>query len=370
VSSDALHPPAEESQLDLLIKRWGLQLKHIVHARNAATGKLEEIKELTAGLDMPDTTSLVVFGSLARGEWTSGSDVDWTLLVDGPADPQHFRIVNEVAVQLAQAGMNEPGKSGTFGAMVSGHELVHQIGGDVDSNANMTRRTLLLLESASASGETVRGRVIRTILDRYIVCGPGVAEDGSKGFRCPRFLLNDVVRLWRTIAVDYAAKKWYQADQKWALRNAKLRISRKLTFVKGLLLCLDCELFAGADPWGDSAHENGANSSISSHELLVGGCLKLVQLTPLEGLARVCLNLDCKSEAKELFEAYDEYLALIGDAKKRDHLVSRVAFEAALNDPIFKEVREISHRFANALELLFFDSNEKLTELTKKYGVF
>ncbi|MDZ7617383.1 MAG: nucleotidyltransferase domain-containing protein [Patescibacteria group bacterium] len=35
-----------------------------------------------------DDYDLVVFGSLARREWTSGSDVDWTLLIDGLRRPR------------------------------------------------------------------------------------------------------------------------------------------------------------------------------------------------------------------------------------------------------------------------------------------
>lgn len=36
-----------------------------------------------------DDVDVVVFGSLARQEWTCGSDVDWTLLVDGQANSEH-----------------------------------------------------------------------------------------------------------------------------------------------------------------------------------------------------------------------------------------------------------------------------------------
>ncbi len=36
-----------------------------------------------------DDVDVVVFGSLARREWTTGSDVDWTMLIDGQADTQH-----------------------------------------------------------------------------------------------------------------------------------------------------------------------------------------------------------------------------------------------------------------------------------------
>jgi len=38
-----------------------------------------------AALDSEDT-SIVVSGSLARDEYTAGSDIDWTLLVDGSVD--------------------------------------------------------------------------------------------------------------------------------------------------------------------------------------------------------------------------------------------------------------------------------------------
>jgi hypothetical protein len=39
--------------------------------------------------------SVVAFGSVRRDEWTSGSDLDWTLLIDGTADPAHLLIAQE-----------------------------------------------------------------------------------------------------------------------------------------------------------------------------------------------------------------------------------------------------------------------------------
>ena len=189
-------------------------------------------------------------------------------------------------------------------------------------------------------------------------------------FRCPRFLLNDVVRLWRTFAVDYAAKKWQQANDKWAMRNAKLRIPRELTFVKGMLLCIDCELFPSDELWITAGSNNDDLEAELLDERLLEGCFILTQLAPLDAIARICNKLRCDDVARRAFGSYDAYLTLIDDREKREHLSKDVDFERAHEDHVIKEVREISHEFGNALERLFFDQNESLTALTRKYGVF
>ena len=122
---------------------------------------------------------VVVFGSLARKEWTSGSDVDWTLLIDGQATPQHRRIAQSIAhtigkTQYKGKGLPSPGATGIFGSMAFSHDIIHHIGGQTDTNKNTTQRILLLLESASLRPKTdVHGigaheRVVRAVLDRHL----------------------------------------------------------------------------------------------------------------------------------------------------------------------------------------------------------
>ena len=55
---------------------------------------------------LPDGTTFVVYGSLARRELTQGSDVDWTLLVDTAASRRHQELVGEVRRRLKRLGLH------------------------------------------------------------------------------------------------------------------------------------------------------------------------------------------------------------------------------------------------------------------------
>jgi Nucleotidyltransferase domain len=57
-------------------------------------------------------TSIVAFGSLARNEFTQGSDIDWTLLIDGQAASEHLAIANKVRDEIARLEGKGPGKEG------------------------------------------------------------------------------------------------------------------------------------------------------------------------------------------------------------------------------------------------------------------
>jgi len=87
----------------------------------------------------PDT-SIVVFGSVARQEFTSSSDLDWILLIDGQSIPEHKEQERNVERALVAKEFIEPGKSGAFGKMIGSHGLIHNIGGEDDLNSNTTRR--------------------------------------------------------------------------------------------------------------------------------------------------------------------------------------------------------------------------------------
>ena len=70
---------------------------------------------------------------MARNEFTEGSDLDWTLLVDGQAKPNHQDTVVELRKMFKNKYKN-PGPTGTFGGLAFSHDIIHHIGGLEDDN--------------------------------------------------------------------------------------------------------------------------------------------------------------------------------------------------------------------------------------------
>jgi len=309
-----------------------------------------------------------VFGSLAREEVTEGSDVDWALLVDGPADDNHSFTVHQLRAMLRRGGYKDPGTGGLFGGLAVSHELVHRIGGEADSNRNITQRILLLLESrAPISTDVVRNRVLRVLLTRYLIDDFGYPMPPKHAARVPRFLLNDIVRYWRTVAVDFAAKRREQEGAKWGIRNFKLRMSRKLIFSVGLIACLSCRL----RPPESLATVPTAETEGDYAAKMADHLLSFVNRTPLEILAWACEEFGASPDTvAKIFGSYDAFLGTLSDREKRERLEA-LHPEQSQDDASFRLTRDIGDEFQNGLSALFFNSHdEKLREAVQRYGVF
>ncbi|MBL8295115.1 MAG: hypothetical protein JNN08_24940 [Bryobacterales bacterium] len=349
------------SKVEQLEQRLGDDWRHLRQARLLAQKTRHNLMSALAGLDSDDT-SIVVSGSLARDEFTSGSDVDWTLLIDGAADPRHHDLFREVDRRVNQIAPKRPGTEGTFGSMVFSHELVHQIGGEDDTNRNTTRRLLLLLESRAVGRRDAYERVVRHILSRYIQEDRGLWRGSVH--RVPRFLLNDFARYWRTMAVDFAYKLRKRAGHGWAIRNIKLRMSRKLIYVSGLLICYRFYM--------DLSEEDreAIFCDPDSLPVVVDYLGEQFRSTPLEIVAEVLLRFPHLDEtARAIFRSYDEFLGILADEVKRAHL-ENLEENQTDDDAIYQHARSLSHSFRDAVLEFFFDSDSKLYTLTKTYAVF
>jgi UTP:GlnB (protein PII) uridylyltransferase len=75
-------PVKTELAFDSLCATHGNRWNAISTARQEAEKQREILTALlgNAGGEVRPDMNFVIFGSLSRGEWTSGSDIDWSLL--------------------------------------------------------------------------------------------------------------------------------------------------------------------------------------------------------------------------------------------------------------------------------------------------
>ncbi|MGA7409560.1 MAG: nucleotidyltransferase domain-containing protein [Bryobacteraceae bacterium] len=342
-------------------RRLGATWAHLHSARDSAEATKEQLRIALKQFDSSDTV-IVVSGSLARDEFTPGSDIDWTLLIDGFADARHYDLTLKIGMVVERIAAKPKGAEGTFSAMVFSHNLIHEIGGEDDTNRNTTRPLLLLLESAAVGREDAYQRVVRNILNRYLLEDRGFWQ-GSQ-FRVPRFLQNDFARYWRTMAVDFAYKVRKRSGKGWAIRNIKLRMSRKLIYVSGLLACYECHMDHTSEDWRKIAGSPDRQEQVLNY---FGGVFKQ---TPLEIIAGMLLRFPHLDDAaNQIIGSYNDFLGILADKDKRAHLES-LPEDKGEQDEVYQTARHLSHTFRDGLVELFFDKKSGMETLTKNYGVF
>lgn len=279
---------------------------------------------------------MVLMGSWGRAEVTAGSDDDFMVLVHGDAQEPVEPSVDSVAAVLD----NPPGTQGIFGVPVFSERLVENIGLDGDGNKNLTRRMLLMLESCAVTGRDAYEVVRNELLDRYL-------DESVKSFRPPRFLLNDVVRYWRTICVDFAGKE-HEGPEKWGLRNAKLRTSRKVLFAGGLLPVLECFRF---------------------HEDEMRGFLRdQLDRPPTDRIAQSFLVHEAVDAGSRALGAYDEFIGRMNDKEFRREL-GEVTRKSAGESAAFADVRRIAHDLEQGLLALLYETRA-LPQVARDYAIF
>jgi hypothetical protein len=165
------------------------------------------------------------------------------------------------------------------------------------------------------------------------------------------------------MAVDFAYKQRKRRATGFALRTVKLRMSRKLIYISGLLACFTYELSLTPDECA-ALFADPSRFPVLAHLRSVFG------KSPLEILAANLLrhpSLDSYSAA--LLRAYDEFLGILADVEKRKRL-DELTYEQLDGDPLFREARLVSYRFRDAVGAIFLRPDNLLGELTIEYGVF
>jgi hypothetical protein len=324
------------SPLEQLAAASGREFPNLLKARDTTRKGLEIRRAALAELPHHDDVAVVLMGSWGRAEVTAGSDDDFMVLVRG-IDRDNVRpLIAEVETVLDQGH----GDQGMFGKPVASYELIGRIGLDEDTNTNLSLRMLFLLESVYATREDLYEAVTTELVDRYL-------DESVKDLRVPRFLLNDVVRYWRTMCVDFAGKE-RKGPEKWGIRNAKLRTARKVLFAGGLLPVLEC-------------------SKLPRDEM-PAFLLGQLRMPPTDRIAQAFLTHDAGDAGGRALGAYDDFLGRLDDKDFRDELES-VTRETSKDSRAFHDAARLGKDLERGLLALLFET-ESLPKLARDYVVF
>lgn len=325
--------------LGRLAERTDADLSNLWRARARTESELARVGRRAWELPHDENVSIVLFGSWARMELTPHSDDDWLLLVNGPRRRRGMTEPTEEQVaQTVESRDGKPGRQKVFGTTAYCNDFVNKIGLNHDTNTNFTRRILLLLESVPVSGAEVH----RKCWDRVFECYLKEAHSG----RLPRFFLNDVVRYWRTICVDFVGKQ-RKSDEKWGTRNAKLRTSRKFLFAGGLLPVLQC---------------HGLNLTDSRRFLAAQ-----LQAPTTDRIAQAFLTWGVPDAGRRCLEAYDRWIGMLNLEEVRRELKELSSAEADRSE-VFQQVREVAKEIDRCLLMLLFETD--LEPVSRQFGIF
>lgn len=200
------------------------------------------LKVLSSSLnDLPEVERLpdlciYATGSYARYEASKFSDIDLFFVHKGNGEKSKVSRIDELrlfarVIDIGQK-LNFPAFSndGEFLKILYLDDMLEMLGGREDDFHNFfTARMLLLLESTPLVNTDLFDNMIISIIEAYYRDYP----DHVKNFR-PVFLINDIIRFWKTLCLNYEHRRNKPKGDKLQkrrqqIKNFKLKFSRLMT---------------------------------------------------------------------------------------------------------------------------------------------
>jgi predicted nucleotidyltransferase len=266
--------------------------------------------ELQKNFPGRDDIIIGVNGSYARGEVTSGSDVD--IFVLGLDSTKNYNADKDHVIEVIRSlSLKPPSPGGVFERPLYLTDLLKNIGGMGDTNESITRRMLFLLEGEWILNQPEFDKARRNMVHVYV-------KDDIAADKVCRYLLSDIIRYWRTMCVDYEHK--HASGKPPGLRRIKLRFSRCLMYFAGVLAVAET---VGHDPAAKRAYLEGS-----------------FQTRAIERIQKIL-----GSQSSRLLELYDDFLADIHQESLRNRLES-VGYEESYE---YQKLRERARQFRDEL---------------------
>ena len=297
-------------------------------SRQYSEERLGKIREALGELPLENVV-VAACGSYARREASRQSDIDYFIVSNSSrVDKVLKEQVHNAIVEIVP---NTPAEGGPFAKWTTQRSILKNIGGANDSNTNITQGILLLLEGEWLFNECGLRNFRRKILECYI-------RNNMTDHQLALFLLNDIIRYYRTVAVDYEFKISKGGESKpWAIRNVKLVFSRKLLYASGLFSI--------------------AMTADRAREEKVSVLEDLFAQPVVERMKCICG--ECRMH--KVLTSYNRFLETLENARSRRHLEGLDG--RGRSDRQFREIKNEGHHFTRELLRLFegtFDSTHPI----------
>lgn len=264
---------------------------------------------------------IYVTGSYGRGDASQHSDLDLFFVVDGPPVPRISKTLVDAALIRLAREMRFPEFSDDARYLeVHGlPEMLAEMGSPKDDALNyFTARLLLLLESRPIWADDVYRTTLAKIVASYFR-----DYHGHEAALQPVFLLNDIIRFWKTMCLNYEHKRNRRIDDRNKrnashLRNLKLKFSRMLTCYSTVALL--------------ASHR---------HDLTPESLPPLLVDSPTARLVKAAETADATELAAQILEEYAWFLELT--ARPKDDLLDWIE-DTANRDVAFGRAREFGER--------------------------
>lgn len=289
--------------------------------RKFSLEKLCALRYSIQSANFPSDCAVVINGSFARGDATPESDVDYFVLHERSEDnvtELRTLIKEKMPEVITGAGLRSPSEDGAFAEAESLNEFLRNVGGTQDPNDKLTRRMLLMLEGDWLTNEALVNKARSELVNNVYI-------KDLDDHQLARFFLNDLVRYWRTIGVDFAFKTGEGSNPKpWGIRNLKLLFSRKLIYFSGILM----------------AAETVQRTTACKKERL----LELSRMTPIARVSEVC-----GAEADRLIDYYATFLQKMSDPQFRA-LAESTKEDRSTHSPDFRVLKDLGQHFSLELD--------------------
>lgn len=307
----------------------------LTRRKEFSSNRLKELKLKIKKIDklVKDRTNLCIYvtGSYGRHEATKYSDLDLFFLNDGKSNNNKLSKLNktlvdaEIIKQTSKMNFGEFSNDGQYLEVHYIEDILDALGCPDDDYKNyFTARMLLLLESKPIYNSKFYNYLLKEIILSYY----RDYHDHDKDFR-PIFLVNDILRFWKTLCLNYEHKRNRATENKLKknqmhLKNLKLKFSRMIICFATIIILIR------------------QKNVVTPDELL-----KILRLTPLERIYKACgNNVKLKKQYEAILKDYTWFLNMTN--KPQNEVIQWIA-KRSNRDRAFERGRKFGFKLFGLL---------------------